>query len=144
ACHGTFEPKTPGASGIVLAGAERLTLRDITSLDLQRIRVAFLASCWSADNFVSPGRWIVSLPYALLGAGVQTVVGSLWEVLDEVSVLFAQEFYERLQAGIPSDEALRQALQVCRRRPTGEQRPLWDWAGFVLTGVPSPVRWGRA
>jgi CHAT domain-containing protein len=90
---------------------------------------------------VSPGRWIVSLPCALLGAGAQTVVGSLWEVLDDVSVMFTQTFYERLRTGLPPDEALREALQMCRRRSTGEQRPLWDWAGFVLTGASTPVRW---
>ena len=146
ACHGIFKPEAPGSSGVVVQakngqGPEVLTLRDLSKLDLHRIRLAFLASCWSSDNFVSPGRWILSLPYTLYAAGAQTIVGSLWEALDEISVQFTRVFYEQLRNGKACDEAFRSALLSCRTDAQGHTRPLWDWAGFVLGGNAAPVEW---
>jgi CHAT domain-containing protein len=144
ACHGRFEPQAPGLSEIVLQavgerGPEVLTLADLAGLDLRRLRLAFLASCWSADNFVAPGRWVVSLPATLHVAGVQTVVGCAWEVPDQVAAEFSERFYEHVAAGAPCDEAHRQALLSCRREPDGRPRPLWDWTAFILVGEAGPI-----
>jgi CHAT domain-containing protein len=146
ACHGVFKPEAPGSAGIVLQaengqGPEVLTLRDLSALDLHRIRLAVLASCWSSDNFVSPGRWILSLPYTLCAAGAQTIVGSLWEALDEISLQFMRVFYEQLRNGEACDQAFRSALLSCRTDAKGDRRPMWDWAGFVLVGNAEPAEW---
>jgi CHAT domain-containing protein/tetratricopeptide (TPR) repeat protein len=146
ACHGEFNPRAPAASGIALRGPsreepERLTLRDLGQLDLRGIRLAFLASCCSADNFITPGRWVLSLPHALHGAGAQTIVGSLWETVDAISERFTGEFYRLLRGGESCDEAFRRAQLSCRQGAQAMARPLWDWAGFVLAGDVAPLEW---
>jgi CHAT domain-containing protein/tetratricopeptide (TPR) repeat protein len=137
ACHGISQPKEPGASGLALAGGEVLVLREIAALDARGLRLAVLASCWSADNYQYPGRIVVSLPQALQLAGVETIVGSLWRVLDELGPAFIAAFYEALRAGVARDQALRQAMLSVRKDQSGNQRPLADWAGFVLFGDPA-------
>jgi CHAT domain-containing protein len=146
ACHGVFRPEAPGSSGIVLPGTDRtrpdvLTLRDLAGLQLAGLRLAFLSSCLSADNFAAPGRRVLSLPYTLHAAGAETVVGSLWELLDDVAAQFTELFYRHVRLGMPCDEALQRAMLTCRQDDEGQPRPLWDWAGFVLTGDPSPLDW---
>jgi CHAT domain-containing protein len=140
ACHGVSQPKEPGASGIVLESGEILRLRDIAALDARRLKLAFLASCWSADNFQFPGRIVVSLPQALQLAGAETVIGSLWQVLDEVAPAFVGAVYHALQGGAPRDQALRHAMLRCRQEEDGTTRPLADWAGFVLFGNTARLR----
>jgi CHAT domain-containing protein/tetratricopeptide (TPR) repeat protein len=146
ACHGVFKPDAPGSSGIVLHGVDRqrleiLALTDLAQMDLHKMRLAFLASCWSADNFVSAGRWVVGLPHALHVAGTETVIGSLWEALDDVSAQFTRMFYEQLRLGAACDEAFRHAVLFCQQDANGQKRPLWDWAGFVLAGNVGRIEW---
>ena len=50
-------------------------------------------------------------------------VGSLWPVTDDVAVLFARVFYERLAAGVPLGEAMRQAREEVRRQRPAD--PTW-------------------
>ena len=68
AAHGEFHSDRPDASGLLFPcgqTVETLTIRDLSGLDLNRMEQAILSSCWSADNFVLPGRWIISLPETL-------------------------------------------------------------------------------
>ena len=82
----------------------------------------------------------MSLPQALQLAGAETVVGSLWQVLDEAGPQFAAAVYDALRRGAHRDQALRQAMLQCRYDEAGHQRPLADWAGFVLLGNAAPLR----
>src|SRR5262245_46688829 len=78
--HGVFRPESPASSGLVLQGPDEvLSLRDLAQLPAHRLGLVFLSCCWSSDNFVSPGRWVLSVPSTLRAAGAQTIVGSLWE-----------------------------------------------------------------
>jgi CHAT domain-containing protein len=152
ACHGLFQPDRPDASGLVLIPREEtvemLSLRALAALDLGGVRHITLSSCWGADNFVLPGRWIVSLPETLCRQGAGSVLASLWPVDDRVGPALARLFYRRLER-LPRDRALR-ALQkkllrdnLWRHRffrgavPLEEQfstsHPYY-WAGLVLHG----------
>jgi CHAT domain-containing protein len=146
ACHGVFAPNQPDASGFVLPsddGATVLSLRDLLSLDLRAIQHVSLSSCWSADNFILPGRWIISLPNTLRQAGAQSVLASLWEIDDRFAVSFMSRFYEHL-VHHPRDEALRLTQLNCIHRTNTivgafgntavDTSDPFYWASYVLYG----------
>ena len=127
-------------SGLVLVeetqGPTILSLRELSTLNLSGVRQISLSCCWSADNYVTPSRWVISLPQALCSAGAHNVLGSLWEVPDAHSALFMTTFYQQL-AHLPIERALQAAqiawLQRLRRRGArGDPEDPRGWAGFVL------------
>jgi hypothetical protein len=148
ACHGTFELNQPDRSGLVLLSEsgqkEILSLRDLSELDLSALHHATLSCCWSADSFVLPGRWIISLPETLWRSNTQSILGSLWEVYDQFAVAFMTQFYVYLDQ-LPRDEALRQTQLDClnQRLPhcasLNASNPLF-WAGFTLYGNSSKLQ----
>ncbi|WP_157663644.1 CHAT domain-containing tetratricopeptide repeat protein [Burkholderia ubonensis] len=150
ACHGTFEPNRPDSSGLLLmdsAGASQtLTVRDLAALNLSKCRHVTLSSCWSADSYVIPGRWIVSLPEVLCRSGVGAVMASLWQVADQVSKPLMTRFYENLEH-MPRDIALREVQLNCMRNSLTAVHATefavcspFFWAGFVLYGSPARIR----
>lgn len=141
ACHGTFKPNQPDQSGLVLishTGEQQiLSLRELSSMNLTQLRHATLSSCWSADHFILPRRWIISLPETLWRAGTQSILGCMWEVDDKVAVSFMTRFYEHLDK-YPRDEALRRTQLDCLQGNLTDcdedtANPLF-WAGFNLYG----------
>jgi CHAT domain len=146
ACHGRFVPDRPGDSGLVMMPArgriELLSLRDLAHLQLQGVKHITLSSCWLADNFVLPGRWIISLPETLLRRGVHSVLACRWPIEDGFARAFSRRFYENLETTTRVD-ALRQAqVSAIRNELIPEcntAHPFW-WAGYVLIGEPGRLR----
>ncbi|MUG96089.1 CHAT domain-containing protein [Scytonema sp. UIC 10036] len=141
ACHGTFEPNQPERSGLVLIDdsgqQEILSLKELSEINLMKLRHATLSSCWSADHFILPRRWIISLPETLWRSGTQSILGCLWEVDDKVAVSFMTSFYNYLDK-FSRDEALRQTQLDCLNNrlsncSVNTTNPLF-WAGFNLYG----------
>jgi hypothetical protein len=140
ACHGTFVPDKPDASGMVLIPEEEpevLSLRDLSRLELTTCQHVTLSSCWSADNFILPGRWIVSLPETLHRSGAPSILACAWPVHDEVAKCFTARFYVHLAEMSPL-EALRHTQLECRAAALPEcgvdtSHP-FHWAGFSLFG----------
>lgn len=140
ACHGRFQSEQPSRTGLVLAGpdgsAATLSMTDIGRIDGSRLEHVTLSACWSADNFVVPGRWILSLPETLCRAGAHSVLASLWEADDRIAGAFMQRFYANL-ARLSRAEALREVQlaclhnQLCLGIDTSD--PIF-WAGFYLFG----------
>jgi CHAT domain-containing protein len=145
ACHGLFVPDQPDASGMLLIPdlerTEILSLRDLSQLRLTRCEHVTLSSCWSADNFILPGRRIVSLPETLYRAGARSILACTWPVDDQVAEQFLARFYAH--AGTCSRaEALRRTQIECRSGalPGCEGIDTSDpfyWAGFNLFGESS-------
>lgn len=140
ACHGTFKPDQPDSSGLVLISdsgeQEILSLRELSEIDLSKLRHATLSSCWSADHFILPRRWIISLPETLWRAGTESILGCLWEIDDNVAVSFMAKFYDYLNK-YPRDQALRLTQLDCLKVPETDN-PLF-WAGFNLYGDYNPL-----
>jgi CHAT domain-containing protein len=149
ACHGIFQPDRPDASGLVLIPrpeqVEILSLRDLSHLEGNHLQHLTLANCWSADNFILPGRWIISLPETLGRIGVKSVLGCLWEIDDEVGRAFHKRFYDYL-ARLPRDEALRATQMDClqNRLSLPKERKtenLFYWGGYQLYGDHRRLSW---
>jgi CHAT domain-containing protein len=138
ASHGIFEPEQPDCSGLILTSkggmVELLTLRQIANLDLRSLRLATLSSCWSADNFVLPGRWIISLPETFYRAGAHSVLGSLWQVPDELAIEFMEKFYRHLQKNNSLERALQRVQLDCLRSAMPGMADPRFWANFNLYG----------
>jgi len=145
ACHGFSNPERPDQSCLVLTPepeqVELLTLREMSGLSLNNLQHVTLSSCWAADNFVLPGRWIISLPETLWRAGAHSILGCLWPVKDAVAADFMAAFYQNLDR-YPRDQALQrtQIAFIPQTESSGgessSQNPesLANWAGYNLYG----------
>jgi CHAT domain-containing protein len=141
ACHGVFKPDQPGQSGMVLSGGrqtEVLSVQELAALDLTSLQHVTLSACWSADHFILPGRWVISLPETLARAGAQSVLGCLWPVEDRIGTAFMSQFYQHLNKYTRA-EALRQTQLACLKgklevaNAANAAQPIF-WAGFQLYG----------
>ncbi|MDQ6615624.1 MAG: CHAT domain-containing protein [Actinomycetota bacterium] len=165
ACHGRADLFDPLAGGLLLAGRDELTLRDVLGLRLTGARLAVLSACESAVTGAALPDEVVSLPTGLLQAGFAGVVGSLWQVPDASTLLLMRRFVDEWQrGGAEPAEALRRAQQWVRDatnrereaayphapelgRPPADVRlhDIWadrrtgmhphDWAAFAYIGV---------
>jgi CHAT domain-containing protein len=140
--HGVFRVGQPSATGLLLLpqdGREQiLSLRDFLQLDLFQVEHATLLSCWAADNYIVPGRWVISLPETLWRAGAQSVLACLWEVESRLAGDFIASFYRHLEFK-PRDQALRYAQLDLLAKAESEDPLLW--AGFQLYGNPGRIPW---
>jgi len=79
-----------------------------------------------------------------LGCGA--FIGSLWPVADDVALLFAAAFYERMAAGVALGEAMRQAREEVRKQRPAD--PTWlaycCFGGPLARREPGPVGQQRA
>lgn len=135
--HGQFDPDRPERTGIVVDGpGDRgaiVSLAQVAGVECTQLRFATFLSCWSADSFLFPGRWAVSIPSALCRAGAACVVAPLWEIEDALSTELLTSVYEGV-ARHRVDEAVRQAQLRARTLPNGERRSVFFWAGLQVYG----------
>ncbi len=105
-------------SGLILAGANQreggggedgiLTALEASGLDLWGTKVVVLSACETGIGDVSNGDGVYGLRRALVLAGAESQVISLWKVDDDATKDLMDEFYKKLQQGIGRTEALRQ------------------------------------
>lgn len=131
--------------GAGAAGGLRLRDGELTSSLLDQLRgrvdfpgLVFLNGCTSSDDTsrLAAGQpaGLAGVASAFLLGGSRHVVGTLWEVRDEVARQHAGTFYRRLAAGDPIGTALaagRDAVIAAH----GEDSLLW--AAHVLYGDPT-------
>lgn len=137
ACHGAFNHENPLESGLILEENDTLSLSAVLALG-QHIAVKHLtlSSCWAADQFVTPNRWVFSLPQAFKRLGVPSTLACLWQVSDEHAVSFMKTFYEYLNDH-PSDVALQLTQQLAIKNQLIKNEKTEDpfiWSGFMLHG----------
>lgn len=133
ATHTRVDERRPERSSIVLApgGGEDgdLQAREIETLQLDA-RLVVVSGCASGRGRVVPGEGVVGLPYALFGAGADSVVTSLWDVSDSGAAAFMARFYAALRHGTVA-AALQAAQQGALR---AQPRHPADWAAFTVSG----------
>ena len=130
ACHGSFEPREPLSSGVVLAGGERWTLRELLDeeFELPVARLAVLSACQSGiTEWERVPDEAIGLPAGFLQAGVPGVLSTLWPIDDVSTALLVAEFYRLLLIdGLDPARALCRAQEFLRTS-TAEQLDLADW-----------------
>lgn len=133
ACHGQFRADSPYFSALHFADGA-ITVRDINEMTLSA-RLVTLSACETGLSQLSPGDELLGLTRALVHAGVENVVTSLWAVDDEATSELMLAFYRQLMRGMRPSKALR-ASQRQLRESNARWRHPYFWAGFSLAGQP--------
>jgi CHAT domain-containing protein len=105
-------------SGLALAGANQrdggngedgiLTALEATGLDLWGTKLVVLSACETGVGDVQNGEGVYGLRRALVLAGAESEMISLWKVNDDATRDLMVDFYKRLESGVGRSEALRQ------------------------------------
>jgi CHAT domain-containing protein len=129
-------------AGIALAGANQgksgddegvLTALEAAGLDLWGTKLVVLSACDTGVGDMKNGEGVQGLRRALILAGSETQVMSLWPVSDESTKELMIPYYKALQQGIGRTEGLRRAqLRVLRERK--DLRHPFYWAAFIQSG----------
>lgn len=140
--HAVFDDARPERSYLLLAGADttgRLTAEAVSAMRLDGVRLVVLSACRTLRSREGRSGGFSGFSGALLAAGAEGVVGSLWEVSDRYTPPLMAAFHqELLRSGDPA-HALREA-QLRMLDPKGDPS-LWSpsiWAGFRYTGAGRP------
>jgi CHAT domain-containing protein/uncharacterized protein HemY len=107
-----------------------LSMSEILGLKLQAESVV-LSACNTGSGTISRAEGVMSLGRAFLAAGSSSVVVSLWQVSDESTALFMEDFYRNMLEGKRKDVALAAARASLFAR--GYQQPFY-WAPFIVIG----------
>jgi CHAT domain-containing protein/tetratricopeptide (TPR) repeat protein len=149
ATHGFFKPAPNNPenpkqfdnpltrSGIILAGTDQLTGLEASALDLYGTQLVVLSACETGLGDISAGEGIYGLRRALVIAGSQSQVLSLWKVENNATVELMKIFYQNLKTGMGRHEALRDAQLKLLRHPN-YQNP-YNWAAFIPSGNWEPL-----
>jgi CHAT domain-containing protein/Tfp pilus assembly protein PilF len=129
-------------SGLALAGANQrqggdgedgiLTALEAAGLDLWGTKLVVLSACETGIGDVQNGEGVYGLRRALVLAGAESELMSLWKVDDEATRDLMNGFYKNLEAGMGRTEALRQ-IQLSLLKSTDHNHPFF-WAAFILSG----------
>ncbi len=143
-------------SGIALAGANApqnrevedgvLTALEAAGLDLWGTKLVVLSACETAVGEIRTGDGVYGLRRALVLAGAESQVMSLWQVSDAATRDLMVSYYKRLEAGEGRSEALRQVqLEMLRGTSVsedGENRSLQiEKKGVTTQGRSHPFYW---
>jgi len=96
ACHGLADLSEPRRSALVLAGGQPLTLQQLLDLRLDSRdghRLAVLTACETALAGTTLPDEVISLPGALLQAGLTGVVATQWAVVGLPTAFLTARFY---------------------------------------------------
>jgi CHAT domain-containing protein/Tfp pilus assembly protein PilF len=125
-------------SGLALAGANEdkedgiLTALEVTGLNLWGTKLVVLSACDTGVGEVKNGDGVHGLRRALVLAGSESQVMSLWAVSDKATRELMVSYYRLLQQGEGRGEALRQ-VQLELLKKVNRRHPYY-WASFIQSG----------
>jgi CHAT domain-containing protein len=138
--HAFFDPISPSRSGILCAGRQVLSGRELAGLgnlpslvffnacEAGRIRKGVTKDDRIKINIAERVERSVGLAEAFLRGGIANYVGTYWPVGDEAASVFAATFYRELLKGAP----IGNALLIARREI--EKLASIDWADYLHYG----------
>ncbi|TRV63677.1 MAG: CHAT domain-containing protein [Microcystis panniformis Mp_MB_F_20051200_S9] len=147
ATHGFFKPESNVIenpllrSGLVLAGVTIgqsagddgvLTALETTNLNLVGTKLVVLSACDTGKGDIKIGQGVYGLRRALVIAGSESQLISLWKVSDDATKDLMVAYYGRLQKGERRSEALRQ-IQLGMLKGEKQKHPFY-WASFIPSG----------
>ncbi len=134
-----FSPLSPGAP------ADYLFARELYSANLKGVDLALLSACDTERGTTIRGEGVQSLSRALLAAGAQSSITTLWRVGDVTGKRFSDRLYAHLAKGEPVAEALR-AVKLEFYNSAGPLAHPSYWSLYILNGnplvrIPRSVPW---
>jgi MYXO-CTERM domain-containing protein len=128
-------------AGVALASANQpvlgeedgiLTALEASGLDLYGTKLVVLSACETGVGEASNGEGVYGLRRALVMAGAQTQVMSLWKISDEGTRELMVGYYKRLMQGGGRSEAMRQVALGMLANP--KRKHPYYWASFIVSG----------
>jgi CHAT domain-containing protein len=130
-------------SGILLAGAQKtisgfksnsedgiLSAYEAMNLNLDQTQLVVLSACETGLGEVHNGEGVYGFQRALIIAGAQAVVMSLWKVNDQVTQELMAEFYGFWMQG----NEKRKAFIMAQNKIRASHSEPYFWAPFILIG----------
>lgn len=145
ATHGFFIPDTSYTvnpmirSGLVLAGIKGsrsssddgiLTAYETSLLDLQGTELVVLSACETGLGETRYGEGVYGLQRAVITAGAQNLLMSLWKVDDQATRELMSFFFQRWSQQRKAGKSFREAQQQLRK---SNPHPYY-WGAFILLG----------
>ncbi|MEQ8997942.1 MAG: tetratricopeptide repeat protein [Coleofasciculus sp. B1-GNL1-01] len=133
-------------SGLVLAGFRVggsgdedgiLTAQEMSLLNLMGTKLVVLSAVDTGLGHIETGEGIYGFRRALVLAGSESQVTSLWKISDAATVDLMVKYYQKLQDNQGRTEALRQS-QLEMLNSEAYQHPYY-WAAFILSGDWTPM-----
>ncbi len=129
-------------SGLVLAGANDIILKDsininadglltaaeITDLPLNNINLVVLSACESALGDVNENEGVMGLQRAFKQANVKNLMVSLWQIPDNETSEFMQQFYQYLFTTKNIHNAFNQTQWYMKNK----YQSVYYWGAFML------------
>lgn len=139
AVHGEMNQTNPFDSALLFTPEAkddgRLTVAEILRMNLPDSLVV-LSSCDTSNGQVLSGEGLLSLSWAFLAAGGQSVVAAQWAVEEKATADLMLNFHRFLKASAPeSAGALRAAQLAALKRPAPFNHPFY-WSAFVAVEGP--------
>jgi len=128
-------------SGLALAGANKhksgaedgvLTALEASGLDLWGTKLVVLSACDTGVGDVRNGDGVYGLRRALVVAGSESQMMSLWQVSDEATRELMVDYYRGLEAGEGRAASLRR-VQLKMLKSGMWKHPFY-WASFIQSG----------
>ncbi|MBI4750806.1 MAG: CHAT domain-containing protein [Acidobacteria bacterium] len=113
-----------------------MTALEASQLDLWGTQLVVLSACDTGVGDVKNGEGVYGLRRALVLAGSESQMMSLWSVSDKATRELMIDFYTRLKAGEGRSEALRH-VQLRMLKDPKRRHPFY-WASFIQSGA-----WGK-
>jgi CHAT domain-containing protein len=131
-------------SGLALAGANLhkdgdgiVTAEEVAGLDLWGTQLVVLSACDTGLGEIKTGDGVYGLRRALVLAGAETQMMSLWAVSDTGTSDLMVGYYRALMAGRGRSQALREVqLEMLKDR---NRRSPYFWASFIVSGAWEPL-----
>jgi CHAT domain-containing protein len=113
-----------------------LTALEVAGLDLWGTKLVVLSACGTGLGEVKNGEGVQGFRRALVLAGSESQVMTLWPVLDATTKDLMIHYYKALQRGEGRSEGLRQ-VQLRMLQSKNRRHPFY-WAAFIQSG-----EWGN-
>ncbi|WP_257236344.1 CHAT domain-containing protein [Nostoc sp. 'Peltigera malacea cyanobiont' DB3992] len=134
ATHGQFSSKAKDT--FILAADGRINVSELDSLlksrEQKRTEAVELLVLSACETAAGDNRAALGLAGVALRAGARSTLASLWQIGDNSTALFIEEFYRQLVTGKTTAEGLRFAQLKLLEAPE-YNRPMY-WAPYVLVG----------
>jgi len=129
-------------AGLALAGANTspegiVSARELASYDWWGTQLVVLSACETGVGAVPSGEGVYGMRRALVLAGAESQVVSLWNVSDTSTRELMRAFYGELARGTGRAEALRRAKLQMLRQPRFAHP--YYWAAFIPAGAWTPL-----
>lgn len=118
---------------VLVLADDYLTAQELAALDLSACKFVVLSACESASGEVFGNAPLESIADALLEAGCETVIASLWAVDDETTKKQMLLLYTELLKGETVAAGMRKAFGIHLRY--SEQGRLFPWIAFGKSGA---------